>query len=212
MIKDSKPPQDIQRTKKIIGSFAGNYPAVMIQNFQLAKDLLNRKEWCGRHQNIISRYLRSDNGKNKGIISTDGQDWMEQRRFTLKHLKDFGFGRAGLHGVIQDEVEDLIKHFAKYEHQDFKMDTVFGIPVINILWTIVAGHRFRSDDPKVERMMTLLNKLFKSKIALEYFFPVWGIFCYLVPGLNTRSRIIRELRGMFRKSILEHKMSRDPNQ
>ena len=41
-------------------------------------------------------------------------------------------------------------------------------------------------------------RLFKSKIALEYFFPVWGIFCYLVPGLNTRSRIIGELRGMFR--------------
>ena len=25
-------------------------------------------------------------------------------RFTLKHLKDFGFGRAGLEGVIQGEV------------------------------------------------------------------------------------------------------------
>ena len=34
-------------------------------------------------------------------------------------------------------VELLIKHNQK----DFKMDTVFGIPVINILWTIVAGGR-----------------------------------------------------------------------
>ena len=34
-------------------------------------------------------------------------------------------------------MELLIKHNQK----DFKMDTVFGIPVINILWTIVAGGR-----------------------------------------------------------------------
>ena len=40
----------------------------------------------------------------------------------------------------------------------FRMNTVFGIPVINILWTIVAGRRFQLDDPRVERMMTLLNR------------------------------------------------------
>ena len=27
----------------------------------------------------------------------------------------------------------------KHNQKDFKMDTVFGIPTINILWTIVAG-------------------------------------------------------------------------
>ena len=44
----------------IVGIFVANYPTVMIQNFKLAKDLLNREEWCGRHSNIISQYLRSD--------------------------------------------------------------------------------------------------------------------------------------------------------
>ena len=40
----------------------------------------------------------------------------------------------------------------------FRMNTVFGIPVINILWTIVAGRRFQHGDPQVERMMNLLNR------------------------------------------------------
>ena len=39
------------------------------------------------------------------------------------------------------------------------METVFGIPVINVLWVIVAGKRFDRKDEKVERMMTLLNRL-----------------------------------------------------
>ena len=55
-----------------------------------------------------------------GIITTDGQAWVEQRRFALKHLKDFGFGKVGLQGVIQGEVEDLINHLSKFHTQDFK--------------------------------------------------------------------------------------------
>ena len=119
----------------VVGSYVGNYPAVGIHNFNLAKELLNKDEWCGRAVNIITRYLRADNGANKvcgkmcfqnsyifiqGIITTDGQAWVEQRRFAMKHLKDFGVGKVGLQGVIQGEVEDLVKHLSKVENQDFK--------------------------------------------------------------------------------------------
>ena len=38
------------------------------------------------------------------------------------------------------------------------MDTVFSVPVINVLWTIVAGRRFDREDKKVQRMMLLLNR------------------------------------------------------
>ena len=40
-----------------------------------------------------------------------------------------------------------------------RMSTQFGVPVINILWTIVAGKRFQSSDPRVHRMMDLLNQV-----------------------------------------------------
>ena len=91
------------------------------------------------------------------------------------------------------------------------MDTVFGVPVINILWTIVAGRRFQPEDPTVQRIMVLLNRLFKARFALEYIFWWWGIICYLVPGLNTRKKIIHELRKMFRETIQDHKNSIDIN-
>jgi len=60
-------------------------------------------------------------------------------------------------------------------------------------------------------MMVLLNRLFRGKLPLEYILSWWGLICYLVPGLNTRNRIITELRSMFRKSIEEHRESRDAN-
>ena len=41
-------------------------------------------------------------------------------KFALKHLKDFGFGKAGLEGVIQEEAEDIVKHLATFHLQDFE--------------------------------------------------------------------------------------------
>ena len=48
-----------------MGHFIGNTPAVTVQDFQLAKDLFNREEWCGRQIGIINRYFRSDTGVSK---------------------------------------------------------------------------------------------------------------------------------------------------
>ena len=42
---------------------------------------------------------------------TDGQLWSEQRRFTVRHLKDLGFGKTSLEGLMLQEVSDLMTDF-----------------------------------------------------------------------------------------------------
>ena len=54
-------------------------------------------------------------------------------------------------------------------------------------------------------------RLFKEKFVVEYMFPVWGLICYLVPGLDTRRRIISELRARFRETISQHRNTSDIN-
>ena len=56
------------------------------------------------------------------------------------------------------------------------------------------------------------SRLFKEKFALEYLFPWYGLVRYYTPGLDTRRRIITELREMFRQSITEHSNTLDTNQ
>ena len=44
-----------------------------------------------------------------------GDTWTEQRRFTLRALRDFGFGKAGMEEVIMEELSQftkLLKTFA----------------------------------------------------------------------------------------------------
>jgi hypothetical protein len=50
-------PKLSMKASSIVGMFIPNYPTVMIQNFKLAKDLMNQEEWCVRHSNITSRFL-----------------------------------------------------------------------------------------------------------------------------------------------------------
>ena len=48
-----------------------------------------------------------------GVIATSGKYWREQRRFLLKNLKDFGFGRASMESIIQDEMAKLCSKLAR---------------------------------------------------------------------------------------------------
>lgn len=41
----------------------------------------------------------------------DGQFWVEQRRFCLRHLRELGFGRTTMASIVEDEAFHLIKHF-----------------------------------------------------------------------------------------------------
>lgn len=57
-----------------------------------------------------------------GVFFTQGPFWRDERRFTLRHLRDFGFGRrfGELELDIEEELRQLIemiKNGPKYPHE-----------------------------------------------------------------------------------------------
>lgn len=61
----------------------------------------------------------------------DERLWVEQRRFVLRHLREFGFGRTSMATTIEDEALKLVEHFKKllrdgynYEIADIKTSTI----------------------------------------------------------------------------------------
>ena len=112
-------------------------------------------------------HVRGSNGVVYGIIFTGGKVWQEQRRFALQKLKDFGFGRRGLDGVIQEEANEAVdsllhddlhcvKEYAEGEGgggRTLLIDSAFNIFVINVLWQIVASKRFDPASEASKEMM-----------------------------------------------------------
>ncbi|KAM3967166.1 putative cytochrome P450 304a1 [Aphomia sociella] len=93
---------------KLVGLFLGAIPAVIINDSELIKEMLNREEFDGRMDIILGR-LRAY-WKKLGIFFTDSYFWYVQRRFSLRHMRDFGFGRRDetLEAVVESEIRVMI--------------------------------------------------------------------------------------------------------
>lgn len=103
--------------KKYGGIFAfdfGSYPAVVINDLKLMKECLNDRAFAGRP--VLPLFLeKSGPGATfiRGIIPSELRLWSEHRRFVMKNLRDFGFGKASMEQIIQEEITEFIDSIRK---------------------------------------------------------------------------------------------------
>ncbi|XP_061391949.1 uncharacterized protein LOC133327408 [Musca vetustissima] len=107
----------------IIGLHMGPYPIVVVHNQDAIREVLNRPEFDGRPALYLAQIREPDNDV-KGIFFIDGPEWEEQRRFILRYLRDYGFGRRSdqLEAAIQEELSDmvsLIRNGPTYDHERY---------------------------------------------------------------------------------------------
>lgn len=75
-----------------------------------------------------------------GITGVDGPLWQEHRQFTMKHLRNVGFGKPIMEEYIVEELHQLLKTFEELKNETI-VDIGFKIAphVINVLWMFIAG-------------------------------------------------------------------------
>ena len=83
----------------------------------------------------------------------------------MKHLRNFGFGKKDLEVVIEREAASLVEHILANSGGEMEMEMfTFAVPVLNVLWDMVAGHAFKREDKKLKRILDLMNWVFVSKV------------------------------------------------
>ena len=97
---------------------------------------------CFSNSSKVTLDLRTY-GQVLGILIGEDEAWVTLRRFTLKTLKDFGFGKKGSEIIVQEEADMLCQHFRQFAGKQFEMSTIFNIPVVNVLWQMVISKRFK---------------------------------------------------------------------
>jgi len=195
---------------KIATVALGPMELFVINDFELAKDLFGRDEFTGRGS--MSEFWfkhKGFGGKVYGIISTDGSHWRRERRFGLKTLKGLGFGKQSLEEIINIEVEDIVKCLLS-EEEDFLLSTNFNAPIINMLWQIVAGHRFTPEDEEGMKILESVSRMFELMFYMDVYplkimemFPKATNYAEMVDILNFQKNYIS-------KTIDEHESTLEP--
>ena len=116
-----------------------------------------------------------------GIIVADGPRWVEQRRFSLQVLRDFGFGRFVMEDAIRAELADLVAFItasstqhqlilncaqtSKIPNQLTPIDpsSLLNRSIANVISQLVFGARLGGNDPGFERAADYINNVMIPK-------------------------------------------------
>ncbi|CAG7731399.1 unnamed protein product, partial [Allacma fusca] len=130
---------------KIFQMYIGNDRHIVLSDLELIKKAFQHPSFQGRPRMEIMEF----DGASQGIILTTGQEWQDQRRFTLRHLRDFGFGKNYMEGLIEEEVDELLDWLKSQGSSPVSLNFKFSLAVVNSLWRIITGKRFNQCDPKL---------------------------------------------------------------
>ena len=85
---------------------------------------------------------------------------MEQRRFVIRHLRDFGFGRTSMLTIIEDEALKLVEHFKEMLKNRYNYETADARKMTTINNNNIGQIYKLQKDPK--------NKLNELKLYDEF--------------------------------------------
>ena len=93
-------------------------------------------------------------GDVPGVLSSSGPTWVQFRRSSLHILRNFGFGKAALEDIIEEEIDNLFEHIDQnYLNQPVEVSRFFHIAVLSSLWRIISGEHLKVGDPKLEYVL-----------------------------------------------------------
>ncbi|XP_050069588.1 probable cytochrome P450 304a1 [Anopheles maculipalpis] len=191
---------------KLVGLYLGPLPAIVANDHDTVRQVLQRSEFDGRPDLFLAR-LRDEQYARRGIFFTDGDSWREQRKFFLKTLHEYGFGRRN-DTVEQDmqtglmELIALLKDGPKHEHERAIVDDTTGYAACpqlffalcsNVMLRMLTATRLEREDQAVLFEVGKCSLAFHRQgddygLALSYI--PW--IRHLLPGFS-RYRVLREV-------------------
>ncbi|XP_023940890.2 probable cytochrome P450 303a1 [Bicyclus anynana] len=200
----------------LIGLKIGKDRIVMVNTVEANKEMLNNEDIDGRPKGIF--YQTRTWGKRRGVLLTDGELWKEQRRFLLKHLREFGFGRRTMSeitfseaGHMINDVLDLMKNNNSAVVKN--MHSFFNTYILNTLWSMMAGLRYKPNEPDMILLQNILFELFSAIDMVGCVFSHFPVLSLLAPKSSGYTDFIRTHKRIWkflRDEITNHKLRFNP--
>lgn len=152
-----------------------------------------------------------------GIFFTDGGYWNDQRRFTLRNLRDFGFGRRyeDYEIEVRDEMENLvamIKDGPRYQHEkaflrrggELLLPKALIGSLSNCFLQILTNERFpRAEQAELfqagygamefQKLSNEYGNLFSLMPWIRFFFPKLSSFQQIRNGSMAMHKLMQKI-------------------
>ncbi|ODN00908.1 Cytochrome P450 2J5 [Orchesella cincta] len=179
---------------------------VLIADPIIAKEMLSLDPFVGRA--TVKEFTLFE-GENIGLINAEGKIWADQRRFTVRQLRDFGFGKSSMESMIMEEVNEMKDRLLAYKGRPIDdIKNMLSLAMLNSLWSIVAGTRYSQDDPKLRELARQITGAFDEAAKAGAVLVLAPWLKHIIPGLIGYTSIRRTMRGLVdfvSKTIKEHK-------
>ncbi|XP_067157424.1 cytochrome P450 2J2-like [Apteryx mantelli] len=196
---------------EIFNMEVGSMSYVFVNSFQMVKEVL-----VNQGENFLDRPempLDLEVFSSRGLISSNGHTWKQQRRFALSTLRNFGLGKRSLEERIQEECQYLTNALGEEQGHPFDPHFKVNNAVSNIICSVTFGNRFEYHDEHFQKLLHLLDdvmKLHGHPLSQLYgFFP--SVMKYLPGPHQTLRKNWKLLKGFVYDMIAKHKEDLHPS-
>ncbi|XP_069584333.1 cytochrome P450 2K6-like [Ranitomeya imitator] len=139
--------------------------------------------------------------RGNGVTYSNGDNWKTMRQFTISTLRDFGMGTRTIEDKINEETNYLVQAFNSYKGEPFNNTMIMNAAVTNIIVSILLGHRFDYDDPKLQRLLTIVME--NIRIAGSPMALLYSAFPFLMSWIPGSHKTVRQNSDEFDAFIRE---------
>nr|XP_045617856.1 cytochrome P450 2L1-like isoform X1 [Procambarus clarkii] len=194
----------------------GSRTMVFLNNFQLIKEAFSNPSLQDRPH--FFSFDSFSSFKKIGLFNSNGLTWHNNRRFSLRQLKDLGMGKSSLMEAIQNEAEMLVEDFGKHTGTPQPIPWSLNVAVLNVIWKIVSDIRFDVDDPKVHNFNKLIHDAFELSQGGNIIFDMYPWIIPIAPnslrrrlGVEDMLHSFSSIRDYVLRVVDEHEAKLDPN-
>ncbi|XP_055940587.1 cytochrome P450 2J6-like [Argiope bruennichi] len=149
--------------------YLGRKLVVVLGTFDAVKEGLTDSKILDRPKNPPNHLLPD----STNLSVANGRAWKEQRRFTIRVLRDLGMSKSRMENIIQEELKKLIEIIDSKDGEAFNLDEILLPSVSNIILTLLTGSPldFNDKDRLFLNKMLQTMVLFFRPTRVHAFFP-----------------------------------------
>lgn len=145
-----------------------------------------------------------------GIVLTDGDTWLQHRRFALRTLRNFGFGKTLSLTAVHQEARSMLAQIDQEGQQGMDTLSLFSRMTANVICSLMFGDRVASEDEEFPEAKQALDDLVAcdSRVAenIPLYFP-WVMdipfFMTIYNKFTLRKRMVEKLISYIEKKVLD---------